>query len=75
MSQKLLSRLLGWGEITLTRYISGGYTPNAPNSEKLKSLKDPYVFQKLVNDNLEAEKVDVKNATSLKNFRLTLRKG
>jgi putative zinc finger/helix-turn-helix YgiT family protein len=36
VSQKFLSRLLGWGEITLTRYISGGYTPNKVNSDKLK---------------------------------------
>jgi len=55
VSQKMLSRLLGWGEITLTRYISGGYTPNVTNSEKLKSLDNPYVFQKLVNDNIERE--------------------
>ncbi|MBQ8558589.1 MAG: DUF4065 domain-containing protein [Tyzzerella sp.] len=75
VSQKLLSRLLGWGEITLTRYISGGYTPNVSNSEKLKSLKDPYVFQKLVNDNLEAEKVDAKNATSLKKLQVNIKRG
>lgn len=28
ISQKFLSKLLGWGEITLTRYLSGNYTPN-----------------------------------------------
>lgn len=49
VSQKFLSRLLGWGEITLTRYISGGYTPNRENSERLKALANPYSFQKLLN--------------------------
>lgn len=52
-SQKFLSRLLGWGEITLTRYVSGGYTPNKVNSDKLKSLKNPYVVQKLLDENEE----------------------
>ncbi|MCM1039009.1 MAG: DUF4065 domain-containing protein [Roseburia sp.] len=53
VSQKFLSRLLGWGEITLTRYISGGYTPNAANSEKIKALNDPYVFQQLLDEKIE----------------------
>lgn len=53
VSQKFLSKMLGWGEITLTRYINNGYTPNSANSRKLKSLKDPYVFQKLVNERME----------------------
>lgn len=48
ISQKMLSRLLGWGDITLTRYINGNYTPNIVNSNKLKELKNPYVFQMLV---------------------------
>ena len=48
VSQKFLSRLMGWGEITLTRYIGGNYTPNAANSSKLKELKNPYVFQMLL---------------------------
>lgn len=48
VSQKFLSRLMGWGEITLTRYISGNYTPNAANSSRLKELKNPYVFQMLL---------------------------
>lgn len=50
VSQKFLSKLLGWGEITLTRYISGNYTPNILNSNRLKALKNPYVFQKLLQD-------------------------
>lgn len=53
-SQKFLSRLLGWGEITLTRYVSGGYTPNKVNSDKLKSLKNPYMVQKMLDESEEA---------------------
>ena len=53
VSQKYLSKLLGWGEITLTRYISGGYTPNVQNSQKLKSLKDPYVVKKIMLEKIE----------------------
>ena len=49
-SQKFLSKLLGWGDITLTRYITGNYTPNQENSAKLKSLLNPYVFQNLLNE-------------------------
>lgn len=52
VSQKFLSRLLGWGEITLTRYVGGNYTPNKTNSDKLKELRNPYVFKKLLDDNL-----------------------
>lgn len=48
ISQKLLSKLLGWGEITLTRYVSGNYTPNSFNSNRLKQLKNPYFFQMLL---------------------------
>lgn len=50
ISQKLLSKLLGWGEITLTRYINGNYTPNITNSNRLKELKNPYIFQKLLSE-------------------------
>lgn len=53
VSQKFLSRLLGWGEITLTRYVAGNYTPSQTNSNKLKGLNNPYVFQKFLEDNLE----------------------
>lgn len=48
ISQKFLSKLLGWGEITLTRYLSGNYTPNLSNSNRLKELRNPYVFQMLL---------------------------
>lgn len=53
ISQKALSKLLGWGEITLTRYINKNYTPNLSNSNKLKGLKNPYVFQMLLQDHRE----------------------
>lgn len=47
-SQKFISRMLGWGEITLTRYISAGYTPNKENSDKIKALRDPYEMLRLM---------------------------
>ena len=53
VSQKYLSKLLGWGEITLTRYINNGYTPNKQNSEKLKALHDPYVVKKIMLNKIE----------------------
>lgn len=53
VSQKFLSRLLGWGEITLTRYITGGYTPSPINSARLKDLNNPYAVQKLLNERAE----------------------
>lgn len=52
-SQKFLSRMLGWGEITLTRYINRNFTPNYENSEKIKSIKNPYVFKHILDDRLE----------------------
>ncbi len=69
VSQKLLSRLLGWGEITLTRYISGGYTPSISNSNKLKSLRDPYVFQHLIHERLEEGEIELKNENRLKKLQ------
>lgn len=48
ISQKFLSKLLGWGDITLTRYINGNYAPNSSNSNRLKQLKNPYYFQMLL---------------------------
>lgn len=64
ISQKFLSRLLGWGEITLTRYVSGNYTPNLVNSNRLKELRNPYVFQLLVQD-YEREQPEIKEEKSL----------
>lgn len=59
VSQKFLSKLLGWGEITLTRYMNKNYTPSSSNSNRLKELKNPYVFQRLLQNyhagNLEKE--------------------
>lgn len=52
-SQKFMSRILGWGEITLTRYISSGYTPNKINSDKLRALKDPYQLQYIMYNKIE----------------------
>ncbi len=56
VSQKTLSRFLGWGEITLTRYITGNYSPNKQNSDKIKELKNPYMFQKIIEDRSEEKK-------------------
>ena len=48
---KPLSLLLGWGECTIPRYLSG-QMPNVENSEKLKSIiRNPYVFYELFNKN------------------------
>lgn len=74
VSQKLLSRLLGWGEITLTRYISGGYTPSISNSNKLKALKDPYVVQQLIHQRLEEGEIEVKNENLLKKLQKSIDK-
>lgn len=52
VSQKFMSKLLGWGEITLTRYISGGYTPNLENSNKLKELENPHLFWEVLEHNV-----------------------
>lgn len=53
VSQKYLSKVLGWGEITLPRYIKGNYSPNIENSNKLRAIKNPYVLLKIVEDNSE----------------------
>lgn len=74
VSQKLLSKLLGWGEITLTRYISGGYTPNVSNSNKLKSLNDPYVFQQLIHERVKEDNVAFNNETLLKKLQVSINK-
>ena len=63
-SQKFISRLLGWGEITLTRYISGGYTPNANNSKKLRDLENPYIVQDLLYKKLIETDGEIKNEKS-----------
>ena len=50
IGKKPLSKLLGWGEITLSRYIDG-QIPTKIYSDKLQSLKDPIVFYKLLEEN------------------------
>ena len=65
VSQKFLSKLLGWGEITLTRYISGNYTPSLSNSNRLKELYNPYVFQMLMQNYCEGQ-VEEKDEKSIK---------
>lgn len=52
-SQKFLSRMLGWGEITLTRYMNSNYTPNIANSNRLRSISDPYVFNSILDQQVE----------------------
>lgn len=42
--------MLGWGEITLTRYVNKNFTPNKANSDKLRSIKDPYVFKHIIDE-------------------------
>lgn len=53
VSQKYLSKVLGWGEVTLPRYIKGSYSPNLDNSNKLKAIKNPYVLLNIVEENIE----------------------
>ena len=53
VSQKYLSKVLGWGEITLPRYIKGSYSPNIENSNKLKSIRNPYILLKIATENRE----------------------
>lgn len=65
-SQKFISRLLGWGDITLTRYITGNYTPNQENSNRLKSLLNPYVFQNLLNEKCISTNDEIKKEMSYK---------
>lgn len=50
ISQRALSRILGWGEITLHRYESGGLQDQAHNNELLL-LKDPDNFWLLFEKN------------------------
>ncbi len=64
VSQKFMSRMLGWGEITLTRYISAGYTPSKVNSDKLKSLKNPYEVQYLMSKRNEETDGEITKETA-----------
>lgn len=71
-SQKFLSKLLGWGDITLTRYITGNYTPNQENSAKLKSLLNPYVFQNLLNEKYIETNGTIKDEKSFEKAQVKL---
>lgn len=61
VSQKFLSKVLGWGEITLARYISGNYTPNENNNILLKAIKNPYVLYDLLETNISESDFKSKN--------------
>ena len=47
VTPEALSRLLGWDEAAVARYVEKGYTPSVENSNTLKALKDPKVFRAL----------------------------
>ena len=66
IGKKPLSKLLGWGDITVSRYIDG-QIPTKMYSEKLKSLNDPIEFYKLLEDNRDKITVEAyKNAIKMK---------
>ena len=50
LSQRALSRLLGWGEITIHRYESGAIQDNVHNST-LRLIEDPRNMQKIFEAN------------------------
>ena len=50
MSQRALSRLLGWGEITIHRYESGAIQDNA-HDKLLRLIQDPRNMQKFLEGN------------------------
>lgn len=68
-SQKFLSRMLGWGEITLTRYINNNYTPNKVNSEKLKSIKDPYILKRILDERVDESDGEILEETAFIKLR------
>lgn len=47
---KPLSLLLGWGEVTISRYLKG-QLPIKEHSDKLKSLNNPYIFLEVLKGN------------------------
>lgn len=69
VSQKMLSKILGWGEITLTRYINGGYTPSIQNSNKLKSLRNPYILQHFVEQKIEESNEEIKKEVAFRKLQ------
>lgn len=66
VSQKTMSKLLGWGEITLTRYITKNYTPNKENSDLLKKINNPYIFQKYLNEEIKKENSSIEKKLIVK---------
>ena len=69
VSQKFLSRMLGWGEITLTRYINNNFTPNKANSDKLKSISDPYVLKRILDEQVEESEGEILNEVAFVRLR------
>ena len=48
IAQKSLSNLLGWGDVTITRYL-GGLTPQKKYSDELRRLRnDPYYMHEIL---------------------------
>lgn len=52
---KPLALLLGWGEVTIIRYLRG-QLPNKEHNDKLKSLENPYVFWAVYRENSDVLK-------------------
>ena len=74
VSQKFMSRMLGWGEITLTRYINNNYTPNIANSNKLKSINDPYVFSLILNKKIEDDDASIQEEPAFHKLKNNINK-
>lgn len=51
IGKKPLSKLLGWGEVTLTRYINGDIPTKPYSDELIKILKDKNYFLELLEKN------------------------
>ena len=52
ITKRNLPLLLGWGEITITRYLDGKYIPSKKNSDELKKiLNSPDYYYSLLEDN------------------------
>jgi putative zinc finger/helix-turn-helix YgiT family protein len=50
LSQRSLGRLLGWGEVTITRYEQGSL-PDEAHNQMLKMLKDEANFRRIYEEN------------------------
>ncbi|HHU30989.1 MAG TPA: DUF4065 domain-containing protein [Firmicutes bacterium] len=64
---KPLSLLLGWGEVTILRYLKG-QMPHKEHSDKLKAIMNPYVFAEIFESNKE-----VLSAVAKRKVEFTLR--